>query len=146
MYLPSALTIPLKATALSPKSYARLASPLGWHVIPTSNGLLSLSNLKKGRYPNFTSIFEYSNTLTILSSQANQTRWTRQRSTSMLLTQPFYTSNLVRDLYYRYGFDEVSGSIGSEQVVAIVMLDDIAYLRSIHPPVRAMCKNRKCWL
>ena len=53
----------------------------------------------------------------------------------MLLSQLFYTSNVVRDLYYRYGF-EVSGSIGVEQVVAIFMLDDIAYLREIHPPVR----------
>ncbi|KAH9036057.1 extracellular elastinolytic metallo proteinase [Lactarius deliciosus] len=140
---------------LAKESFDHLASPLGWHVIPVSNDPLS-SHLKKGQYSNYTTTF--GNNVLAHENWEGNNRWLHNyrpdggddlvfnfpydpevtdKSDSLdeakkyinaTVTQLFYMSNLVHDLYYRYGFDEVAGNfqqdnfgrggLGSDAVIA----------------------------
>ncbi|KAH9174621.1 extracellular elastinolytic metallo proteinase [Lactarius sanguifluus] len=123
---------------LAKESFDHLASPLGWHVIPVSNDPLSSNLKKKGQYSNYTTTFG-NNVLAHENWEGND-RWLHNyrpdggddlvfnypydpevtdKSDSLdeakkyinaTVTQLFYMSNLVHDLYYRYGFDEVAGN------------------------------------
>jgi extracellular elastinolytic metalloproteinase len=119
------------------ENFDTLASPLGWHVIPVQNDPLS-SNLNKKGYSNYTTTF--GNNVFAHENWGGQNNWLHNYrpdgSDAMVFDYPykpkvtdksdsldeakkyinttvaqlFYTSNLVHDLYYRYGFDEVSGN------------------------------------
>ncbi|KAH9032534.1 extracellular elastinolytic metallo proteinase [Lactarius hengduanensis] len=123
---------------LAKENFDPLASPLGWHVIPVSNDPLSSNLKKKGQYSNYTTTF--GNNVFAHENWEGQNGWlhnyrpdggddlifnypydpkTTDKSDSLdeakkyinvTITQLFYTSNLVHDLYYRYGFDEVAGN------------------------------------
>lgn len=43
--------------SLAKENFDTLASPLGWHVIPLANDPSLSSNLKKGKYSNYTTTF-----------------------------------------------------------------------------------------
>ncbi|KAI9447207.1 extracellular elastinolytic metallo proteinase [Lactarius psammicola] len=143
---------------LAKEKFDPLASPLGWHVIPVSNDPLSSNLKKKGEYSNFTTTF--GNNVFAHENWEGQNGWLHnyrpdggdkmmfnypydpkitdksdsldeaKKYINVTITQLFYTSNLVHDLYYRYsplfilyisgdlivlallsyGFDEVSGN------------------------------------
>lgn len=114
-----------------------LASPLGWHVIPQANDPLSLKDTSSS-YTNFTTTA--GNNVFAHEDWEGLSNWVRnyrpdagpemdfdyiydpqptdktdslaeaKKYINATVTQLFYTSNMVHDLYYRYGFDEVSGN------------------------------------
>ncbi|KAI9439256.1 extracellular elastinolytic metallo proteinase [Lactarius indigo] len=121
---------------LAKENFDPLASPLGWHVIPVANDPLS-SDPKKGQYSNYTTTFgnnvftheswkgqgwlhnyrpdggdklifdhPYDPKITDKSDLLDEAK----KYINVTITQLFYTSNLVHDLYYRYGFNEVAGN------------------------------------
>jgi len=120
------------------ENFDPLASPLGWHVLPVRNDPLSSNLKKKGEYSNYTTTF--GNNVFAHENWGGANTWLHNYrpdgSDAMIFDYPyqpkvtdksdsldeakkyinttvaqlFYTSNLVHDLYYRYGFDEVSGN------------------------------------
>ncbi|KAI0262120.1 Fungalysin metallopeptidase-domain-containing protein [Gloeopeniophorella convolvens] len=124
--------------SLVKENFDSLASPLGWHVIPVANDPLSSNLKKKGLYSNFTTTF--GNNVFAHENWEGQNGWLHnyrpdggedmlfnftynpkltekpdsldeaKKYINTTVTQLFFTSNLVHDLYYRYGFDEVSGN------------------------------------
>ncbi|KAI0288984.1 extracellular elastinolytic metallo proteinase [Russula brevipes] len=124
--------------SIEKENFDPLASPLGWHVIPVANDPLSSNIKKKGRYSNYTTtignnVFAHENwegqyswlqnyrpdggkqlifNYTYHPKPANKSDSLDEakKYINTTVTQLFYTSNLVHDLYYRYGFDEVSGN------------------------------------
>jgi extracellular elastinolytic metalloproteinase len=124
--------------SIAKEQFDKLASPLGWHVIPVKNDPLSSNLKKKDEYSNFTTTFgnnvfahedwegannylhnyrpdggdelifnyPYDPKVTDKPDSLDEAR----KYINLTVTQLFYTSNLVHDLYYRYGFDEVSGN------------------------------------
>lgn len=123
--------------SIEKENFDSLASPLGWHVLPYANDPQSSGALQGKGYRNTTTTlgnnviahenwqgqnawvnnyrpdgtkdlefdFEY-------DPQANATDPLKEarKYIDTAVTQLFYTSNMVHDLYYRYGFDEVSGN------------------------------------
>ncbi|KAA1470881.1 extracellular elastinolytic metallo proteinase [Dentipellis sp. KUC8613] len=123
--------------SIEEENFDPLASPLGWHVIPTANDPLSANLRKKdGAYTNTTTtfgnnVFAHENweglsnwlhnirpdggndlnfNFTYNPKKSNDSLAEAKAYINATVTQLFYTSNLVHDLYYRYGFDEVSGN------------------------------------
>ncbi|TFY79758.1 hypothetical protein EWM64_g4254 [Hericium alpestre] len=123
--------------SLETENFDPLASPLGWHVIPVGNDpLAGDADLKKGGFVNHTTTagnnaFAHENweglnawlhnlrpsggedmqfNFTYNPQLSNDSRAEAQKYINNTVTQLFYTTNLVHDLYYRYGFDEVSGN------------------------------------
>ncbi|TFY83569.1 hypothetical protein EWM64_g433, partial [Hericium alpestre] len=123
--------------SLEKENFDPLASPLGWHVIPVGNDpLAGDADLKKGGFVNHTTTagnnaFAHENweglnawlhnlrpsggdgmqfNFTYNPQVSNDSRAEAQGYINNTVTQLFYTTNLVHDLYYRYGFDEVSGN------------------------------------
>ncbi|KAI9464402.1 extracellular elastinolytic metallo proteinase [Russula earlei] len=124
--------------SIQKEKHDRLASPLGWHVIPVANDPTSSNVKKKGSYSNYTTTignnviahenwdghlnwlynyrpdggkhmifnFPYNPKPTETTDSLDEAK----KYINTTVTQLFYTSNLVHDLYYRYGFDEVSGN------------------------------------
>lgn len=117
----------------------KLASPAGWHALPYANDPQTTGHMKNQKgFRNTTTTwgnnvfahenwegennwisnyrpdggsdlefdFEYDPQPTEKSEAlAEAKKWI-----DVAVTQLFYTSNMVHDLYYRYGFDEVSGN------------------------------------
>jgi extracellular elastinolytic metalloproteinase len=125
--------------SLAKENFDVLASPLGWHVIPAANDPSLSSNLKKkGKHSNYTitvgnNVFAHENweglsnwlenyrpdggeqlvfnyTYNPKPTVDSDSQGEAMKYINTTITQLFYTSNLVHDLYYRYGFDEVSGN------------------------------------
>jgi extracellular elastinolytic metalloproteinase len=124
--------------SLGKENFDPLASPLGWHVIPVANDPLSSNLKKKDKYSNYTITF--GNNVLAHENWEGQNNWLHnyrpdggeglifnytynpkptvdmdsldeaKKYINHTITQLFYTSNLVHDLYYRYGFDELSGN------------------------------------
>ncbi|KZT35894.1 hypothetical protein SISSUDRAFT_1050685 [Sistotremastrum suecicum HHB10207 ss-3] len=121
------------------ENYDSLASPLGWHKIPASSlpsGYFAPTPPKKGDIVNFTTTF--GNNVFAHENWEGRNAWLHnerpdggkglnfsypydpQQSAdgqaeahkfiNNTVAQLFYTSNLVHDLFYRYGFDELSGN------------------------------------
>ncbi|KAH8109067.1 Fungalysin metallopeptidase-domain-containing protein [Phellopilus nigrolimitatus] len=117
----------------------KLASPLGWHSIPAENDPNSAGrSVKKGSINNYTTTwgnnafahenwegrnnwednyrpdagpslnFNYTYDPQVTNSTDSLVEAKKYINTTV--TQLFYTTNLVHDLYYRYGFDEKSGN------------------------------------
>ncbi|KAI0051287.1 extracellular elastinolytic metallo proteinase [Auriscalpium vulgare] len=124
--------------SIAKENFDSLASPLGWHVIPVANDPLSANVRKTSTYSNYTTTF--GNNVFAHENWEGQSSWLHNyrpdggkglefdytydpkptnRTDSLdeakkyinaTVTQLFYTTNLIHDLYYRYGFDEVSGN------------------------------------
>lgn len=117
----------------------KLASPAGWYSLPYANDPQSFGHLKNQKgFRNTTNTsgnnvfahenwegenawvsnyrpdggsdlefdFEYDPQVTEKADALKEAK----KWIDTAVTQLFYTSNLVHDLYYRYGFDEVSGN------------------------------------
>lgn len=123
---------------LEKESVDKLASPLGWHSIPVANDPKSQGLRLKGGIRNYTTtwgnnvfahenwegrnnwednyrpdagqelVFDYS--YDPKETDAPDAREEAQKYINTTVTQLFYTSNMVHDLYYRYGFDEKAGN------------------------------------
>lgn len=119
------------------EGFDALASPLGWHVIPSENDPTGPTP-GAGKYTNFTTTagnnvfahedwegannwlsnyrpdagsdlvfnYEYDPKLTDKTDALEEAK----KYINNTVTQLFYTTNMVHDLYHRYGFDEVSGN------------------------------------
>ncbi|CAE6458105.1 unnamed protein product [Rhizoctonia solani] len=118
-------------------SYDTVASPLGWHAIPRhSNPDGSPDWIGKGagdgaEYLNFTTTWG-NNVLAQENWKGSANEWISnyrpeggknldfnfeykpdgdyKNYVDLSITQLFYTSNMLHDLYYRYGFDERAGN------------------------------------
>jgi extracellular elastinolytic metalloproteinase len=120
------------------ENFDHLASPVGWHSLPWSVDPSNVKPPKHEFWRNTTTTF--GNNVFAHENWEGQNRWVdnrrpeggkkldfdfeydpkeTDRSEAMVeakkyidaaVTQLFYTSNMVHDLYYRYGFDEVSGN------------------------------------
>ncbi|KII84797.1 hypothetical protein PLICRDRAFT_45604 [Plicaturopsis crispa FD-325 SS-3] len=116
------------------------ASPAGWHALPYANDPQSESLRKKktefwrnttttwgnnvfahedweGRNawvdnyrPDAGESLEFDYKYAPKDTDSSEALEEAQKYINATVTQLFYTSNLVHDLYYRYGFDEVSGN------------------------------------
>ncbi|KAH8981252.1 extracellular elastinolytic metallo proteinase [Lactarius akahatsu] len=101
---------------LAKENFDHLASPLGWHVIPASNDPLSSNLKKKGQYSNYTTTV--GNNVFAHENWEGKNRWLHNyrpdggddlvfnypydpEYINATVTQLFYMSNLVHDLYYR---------------------------------------------
>ncbi|KAH9021757.1 extracellular elastinolytic metallo proteinase [Lactarius hengduanensis] len=123
---------------LAKENFDHLASPLGWHVIPASSDPLSSNLKKKGQYSNYTTTV--GNNVFAHENWEGKNRWLHnyrpdggddlvfnypydpevtdesdsldeaKKYINATVTQLFYMSNLVHDLFYRYGFDEIAGN------------------------------------
>ncbi|KAI0028213.1 Fungalysin metallopeptidase-domain-containing protein [Vararia minispora EC-137] len=124
--------------SLAKENFDAFASPLGWHVIPTSNDP-TYANVRMSRqFTNTTST--YGNNVFAHENWQGANQWLHnyrpvagadmvfdytydpvltnktdaldeaKKYINATVTQLFYTVNMVHDLYYRYGFDEVSGN------------------------------------
>ncbi|PSR71357.1 hypothetical protein PHLCEN_2v12769 [Hermanssonia centrifuga] len=124
---------------LEKENFDSLASPVGWHSLPVVNDPNSVAGSKdKTAFVNTTTTwgnnvfahenwegqnswqnnyrpdagaslvfdFKYNPKVTEKSDALDEAK----KYINATVTQLFYTSNLVHDLYYRYGFDEVSGN------------------------------------
>lgn len=120
------------------ENFDALASPAGWHAIPVANDP-SLKGVRpsSGGWKNSTTtwgnnVFAQENWegqnsyVTNYRPEADNGAYNypydpketgrddgqdeAQKYINATVTQLFYTSNMVHDLYYRYGFDEVSGN------------------------------------
>lgn len=114
-----------------------LASPLGWHVIPQSNDPLAsgqpgssytnftvtagnnvfahedwegLSNWLHNYRPDAGSSMEFDFAYNPQPTDKTDSLAEAKKYINTTVTQLFYTSNMVHDIFYRYGFDEVSGN------------------------------------
>ncbi|KAH9946600.1 Fungalysin metallopeptidase-domain-containing protein [Amylocystis lapponica] len=116
-----------------------LASPVGWHSLPFANDPASLGVAKtKGGFRNTTTtwgnnVFAHENwegrnawmanyrpdagegllfnyTYNPKVTEGEDALDEAKKFINNTVTQLFYTTNMVHDLYYRYGFDEVSGN------------------------------------
>ncbi|TFK51601.1 hypothetical protein OE88DRAFT_1659712 [Heliocybe sulcata] len=125
--------------SIEKETYDAIASPLGWHSLPYANDpaesdyMRATKGIKNstttwgnnvfahedwegrnawmynyrpdaGESMNFN--FTYEPKLTNSTDALEEA----QKYINATVTQLFYTSNMVHDLYYRYGFDEVSGN------------------------------------
>ncbi|OCH85090.1 hypothetical protein OBBRIDRAFT_763453, partial [Obba rivulosa] len=120
------------------ENYDVLASPLGWHTLPYANDPQSRGAKNSGKIRNTTTTF--GNNVFAHENWEGRSAWLNnyrpdggadlvfdfkyapkaterddaldeaKKYINVSITQLFYTSNLVHDLYYRYGFDEVSGN------------------------------------
>ncbi|KAI0085233.1 extracellular elastinolytic metallo proteinase [Irpex rosettiformis] len=117
----------------------KLASPAGWHSLPYANDPQSSGHLKNQKgFRNTTTT--WGNNVFAHENWEGENAWVSNYRPSggsdlefdygydpkvteksdalaeakkwidVAVTQLFYTSNMVHDLYYRYGFDEVSGN------------------------------------
>ncbi|QRW10241.1 extracellular metalloproteinase MEP [Ceratobasidium sp. AG-Ba] len=120
-------------------SYDQVASPLGWHTISKANNPHGSpawvgKGLKDGKYLNFTTT--WGNNVFAHENWEGRNNWISNGRPEggesldftfkygakegleknpkdyidLAVTQLFYTSNMVHDLYYRYGFDELAGN------------------------------------
>lgn len=124
---------------LQKEQFDSLASPVGWHSLPYENDPVFTGKAPKGEFWHNTTT-TYGNNVFAHEDWEGMNRWLdnfrpeggkdkvfdfeyspkETDSTNALaeakkyinntITQLFYTSNMVHDLYYRYGFDEVSGN------------------------------------
>jgi extracellular elastinolytic metalloproteinase len=122
------------------ENYDVLASPAGWHAIPYANDpqFVNLKLNKKEFWRNTTTT--YGNNVFAHEDWEGRNNWVdnyrpdagkdmvfdykykpkvtdgadsldeAKKYINATVTQLFYTSNMVHDLFYRYGFDEVSGN------------------------------------
>lgn len=121
------------------ENFDHLASPVGWHSLPYANDPQSSGALKtKAGFRNTTTTwgnnvfahenwegenawvnnyrpdggsdlefdYEYDPKVTEKSEAMKEAK----KFIDVVVAQLFYTSNMVHDLYYRYGFDEVAGN------------------------------------
>ncbi|KAI0667448.1 Fungalysin metallopeptidase-domain-containing protein [Trametes maxima] len=119
------------------ENFDSLASPLGWHALPYANDPQTPSSHSKGIRNTTTT---WGNNVFAHEDWEGRNNWVNnyrpdagpskvfdfpygpkktdtqdaleeaQKYINATITQLFYTSNLVHDLYYRYGFNEVSGN------------------------------------
>ncbi|KAG8830292.1 Fungalysin/Thermolysin Extracellular metalloproteinase 5 [Serendipita sp. 399] len=125
------------ARSLEVAPYDEVASPLGWHSLPASKDARSRNKRFTGdlilnvtqTYGNNVYahedwagrndwldnyrpdggkdlVFDYSYKLKLKNGT-----WADPKSyINLTITQLFYTANMIHDIYYRYGFDEISGN------------------------------------
>ncbi|KAI0315490.1 extracellular elastinolytic metallo proteinase [Amylostereum chailletii] len=123
---------------IAKENFDTLASPIGWHVIPVGNDPLAEGIRRKDGHSNYTTTwgnnvfahedwegannwkynyrpdgsadmnFDFTYDPKVTNSSESLTE--AKKYINATVTQLFYTSNMVHDLYYRYGFDEVSGN------------------------------------
>ncbi|CAL1702728.1 unnamed protein product [Somion occarium] len=137
------------------ENFDHLASPIGWHSLPTYNDPATTSSHSKV-FRNTTdtwgnNVFAHENwegrnawvtnyrpdageslnfNFTYHPKETNRTDSMDEakKYINTTITQLFYTGNMIHDLYYRYGFDEVSGNFqqhnfgrGGEEGDAVIM-------------------------
>ncbi|KAJ7764834.1 Fungalysin metallopeptidase-domain-containing protein [Mycena metata] len=122
------------------ESFDTLASPVGWHSLPYANdpSFQGVKSTSKDFYRNTTTT--WGNNVFAQENWEGQNAYVRnyrpdagkskvfdfpykpketnktdaleeaQKYINATVTQLFYTTNMIHDLYYRYGFDEVSGN------------------------------------
>lgn len=125
--------------SMEKEEYDHLASPVGWHSLPYDNDPVFTGKSPKGEFWHNTTT-TYGNNVFAHEDWEGQNRWLdnyrpdggkhlnfdfkydpqatnksesldeAQKYINATVTQLFYTTNMVHDLYYRYGFDEVSGN------------------------------------
>jgi len=124
--------------SINKENYDTLASPVGWHTLPHKNDPSSIGTESTEFYRNTTTTwgnnvfaqenwegrnefidnyrpdagkslaFDYK--YNPLETEKPDAMDEAQKYINTTVAQLFYTSNLVHDLFYRYGFDEVSGN------------------------------------
>lgn len=124
--------------SINKENFDALASPAGWHAMPVANDPSISGSRSKEFWSNSTTTwgnnvfaqenwegqnsfidnyrpdsgkskvfnYPYHPKITDRSDALEEA----QKYINTTITQLFYTTNLVHDLYYRYGFDEVSGN------------------------------------
>jgi len=124
---------------IAKEEFDGLASPVGWHSLPYENDPVFTGKKPKGEFWHNTTV-TYGNNVFAHEDWEGMNRWLdnyrpeggkdkvfdfpynpketdkadaldeAKKYINATVTQLFYTSNMVHDLYYRYGFDEVSGN------------------------------------